>query len=113
VATYLREEERARDLILDTLGHEMIHYWLWVRRRPYGHTEEFYSKMNEMGVQRYNTVPRLRPYKHWYQCPGCKKEFPTRKKLGALACADCCGKWNQGKFDRRFMLIKIEKETLL
>jgi predicted SprT family Zn-dependent metalloprotease len=105
IASYLSEEENAESLIYDTLAHEMIHYWLWVLKRPYGHTPEFLAKMKEMGVSRYNPVPRLRPYKYLYQCRICKKDFPARKKLGPLACASCCKQHAGGRYDPRFQLI--------
>jgi predicted SprT family Zn-dependent metalloprotease len=104
IASYLMEEANAMALIRDTLAHEMIHYWLWVRRKPYGHTPEFIKKMKEMGVSRYNQVPRTRPYKYVYQCNHCEKTFPTRKILGVLACAACCKKYSGGKYDARFNL---------
>ncbi len=104
IAGYLREESEAERLVKDTLGHEMIHYWLWVRRRPYGHTPEFYEKMEALGVSRYNTVPRPRPYKYVYQCPACLKEFQARKRLAVLACALCCKAFAGGRFDVRFKL---------
>jgi predicted SprT family Zn-dependent metalloprotease len=108
IAAYLQEEARAEELIRDTLGHEMIHYWLWVRSRPYGHTDEFHAKMKAMGVSRYNSVPRLRPPKHLYRCPGCARTFPARRKLGVLACAYCCKEFAGGKYDARFRLAKID-----
>ena len=109
LASYLLEEPNFLELILDTLGHEMIHYWLWVRRRPYGHTDEFWVKMELMGVSRYNTVPRLRPYRYVYRCDGCSKDFPAKKKLGLLACAVCCRKFAGGRFDVRFQLQLVRK----
>ena len=105
VASYLKEEQSALALIADTMAHEMIHYWLWVRRRPYGHTPEFLVKMKEMGVSRYNPVPRPRPYKYLYQCNFCQKNFPARKRLGTLACAKCCREFTEGHYDERFKLI--------
>lgn len=105
IASYLLKHADADSLITDTLGHEMIHFWLWLRRRPYGHTDEFYAKMKEMGVSRYNSVPQIRPYKWVYQCQNCQKTFPTRKKLSRLlACADCCKAHSRGRFDARFVL---------
>ena len=104
VASYLLEEENASSLVYDTVAHEVIHYWLWVRRRPYRHTPEFLAKMKEMGVLRYNPVPRLRPFKYLYRCKACQKTFPARKKLGILACAGCCKAFAQGKYDARFRL---------
>jgi len=104
VVLYLKEEAEAMKHIQDTLAHEMIHFWLWEKRRPYGHTDEFYAKMKLMGVSRYNPVPKTKPPKYLYQCPGCEKEFPTKRRLGILACLTCCKKHTQGKFDSRFKL---------
>ncbi len=109
VAYYLLELENARELVLDTLGHEMIHYWLWVRRKPYGHTPEFWEKMQVMGVSRYNTVPKTRPYRYVYRCFHCAKEFFARRKLGKLACASCCKAYSNGRFDARFALFLDRK----
>ncbi|MGE0616569.1 MAG: SprT-like domain-containing protein [Bacteriovoracia bacterium] len=111
IALYLREEAEAERLIRDTLGHEMIHYWLWLSRKPYGHTAQFRRKMVEMGVSRYNPVPRRRPMKYTYTCPACRKEFQVRKRLRALACADCCGKHSGGRFDARFLLFLSAEHT--
>lgn len=108
IASYLREEVNSDFLITDTLAHEVIHYWLWVRRVPYGHTPEFLAKMRQMGVSRYNTVPRLRPHKYLYKCEVCEKTFPTRKRLGNLACATCCNVHNAGKYHLRFKLVLVE-----
>ncbi len=109
VASYLREESASVALVEDTIAHEMIHYWLWVRRKPYGHTGEFLEKMRAMGVSRYNPVPRLRPFRFVYECGVCLKEFPSRKKLGVLACASCCKLHAKGRFDPRFKL-RLQRE---
>ena len=109
IASYLLTEVNHEALIRDTLAHEMIHYWLWVRRKPYGHTPEFWAKMRIMGVSRYNPVPRTRPYKYRYRCGFCQKDFFARRKLGPLACADCCKRYSEGRYDPRFKLIQMEK----
>lgn len=109
IASYLLEEKEAASLVRDTLGHEMIHYWLWVMGRPYGHTDEFRAKMKEMGVSRYNPVPRTRPPRHLYECPGCRGRFPARRKLGTLACALCCREHAGGRYDARFKLVRLEE----
>jgi predicted SprT family Zn-dependent metalloprotease len=108
IANYLQTEPNALELIRDTLGHELIHYWLWVRRRPYGHTDEFYAKMRQMGVSRYNSVPRTRPYKWLYECHHCLEKFPARRRLArALACAKCCKKHAEGRYDIRYQLVLV------
>jgi predicted SprT family Zn-dependent metalloprotease len=111
VASYLRELPTGLERVIDTVAHEMIHYWLWVRRRPYGHTPEFYEKMKEMGVSRYNPVPKTRPYRYLYVCTGCQKNFPARKKLRKLACASCCRVHSEGKFDARFLLKLLSESS--
>lgn len=104
LALYLREQPNARACVKDTLGHEMIHYWLWVRRLPYGHTPAFYEKMEQMGVSRYNTIGTRRPFKHLYVCRHCRKDYPARRRIGLRACGVCCNRYNGGRFDRRFVL---------
>ncbi len=104
VASYLIEEEQALKFVEDTIAHEMIHYWLWVLRRPYGHSDQFLTKMKEMGATRYNPVPRRRKFLYLYRCPSCLKDYPARRKLGDLACLGCCKLHAEGRFDRRFRL---------
>jgi predicted SprT family Zn-dependent metalloprotease len=115
IASYLKAETDSLTHIADTLAHEMIHYWLWVRRRPYGHTGEFLAKMRLMGVSRYNKVPKTKGYRHVYECPACRKEYFSRRKLGSLACLRCCKQLSHGKFDSRFKLVWVgpfsEKKT--
>lgn len=109
IASYLQEEQMSEALIRDTLAHEMIHYWLWVRRKPYGHTPDFWVKMEAMGVSRWNPVPRSRPYKYLYRCPACTGSFPARRRLGPLACAKCCQKHSRGRYDSRFALQLVRR----
>lgn len=113
VASYLLKEVDSLIHIEDTLGHEMIHYWLWVRGKSYGHTAEFLSKMKSMGVSRYNPIPKSRPYRHVYQCANCLKNFPAKRKLGILACAACCKQFSNGKFDHRFKLAYIGLASMM
>ncbi|MGZ3704249.1 MAG: hypothetical protein ACXVC4_20835, partial [Bdellovibrionota bacterium] len=84
--------------------HEMIHYFLWHRRRPHGHTPEFHRIMNKVGAKRYNPVPKERAFKHYYACPNCKKGFPTRRRLTASACMGCCQRFNHGRYSEKFRL---------
>ena len=112
IAQYLLEEKSPETLSRDTMGHEMIHYWLWVRQEPYGHTSEFYIKMEEMGVSRYNSVPRHRPFKHCYICEHCEQRIWVRRRLKAAACAVCCNRHAQGKYHAQFKLRHAPDEVL-
>ena len=109
VASYLLEEKDADELVWDTLAHEMIHYWLWFLGRPYGHTKEFLIKMREMGVSRYNPVPRRTQAKYLYRCPHCRMEYPFRKRVRERACGECCKKYSGNRFDIRFKL-KLDRK---
>ena len=104
VATYLQKLPDGEKHIRDTLLHEMIHYDLWHRRRPYGHNKEFYSIMKRTGAIRFNSVPNRRPIKYWYECPACLVHIPARKNLGIAACAVCCKKYTGGDFSKKFLL---------
>jgi predicted SprT family Zn-dependent metalloprotease len=110
LASYLLRVPESEKHIRDTMGHEMIHYWLWVRRRPCGHTAEFRARMRQMGVSRYASATIERPYRHLYGCGHCLKVFPTRKRLsGVLACSACCASHARGRFDARFKLIYLRE----
>ena len=104
IASYLLDEPNAEELIRDTMGHEMIHYWLWELHKPYGHTAEFHAKMNEIGVSRYNSVPKHRPFKHCYVCSHCDQKIWVRKRLQGAACAACCNQHASGKYHKSFRL---------
>lgn len=104
VASYLTTLSNGEELIKDTMGHEMIHYWLWFFRKPYGHTPSFHQKMNEIGVSRYNTAPQHRPFKHCYVCDECGQKILVRKRLPKAACAACCNQHSAGAYHAKFAL---------
>lgn len=104
VASYLLHLADSEKHVRDTIAHEMIHYWLWVRKKPFGHTPEFWSKMQLMGVSRYNPVPR-----YAYRCPACENEFLARRRLGSLACEKCCKQHANGRYDSRFKLYMVKE----
>jgi predicted SprT family Zn-dependent metalloprotease len=104
IAGYLMDEPDAEALIRDTMGHEMIHYLLWVDRKPYGHTPEFHQIMERIGVSRYNPVPKHRPFKHCYVCSTCEQKIFVRKRLRAAACAACCNQHAKGKYQAQYKL---------
>ncbi|MBC7397374.1 MAG: SprT-like domain-containing protein [Bdellovibrionales bacterium] len=104
IAAYLEGQDEGESIIRDTLGHEMIHYWLWQNQKPYGHTAEFREKMEAIGVSRYNTVPQHRPFKHCYTCKSCDQKIFVRKRLQAAACADCCNRFAKGKYHVEYKL---------
>lgn len=109
VASYLLEEKNAEELVRDTMAHEMIHFWLWDQYLPYGHTAEFLKKMREMGVSRYNPVPRSRPFKYRYECRNCARPFMRRRKMTQRrACLECCTRFNAGEFHSAYLLILVQ-----
>ena len=111
VAGYLQRIPEGEKHIRDTLLHEMIHYWLWYRKKPFGHTPEFYKKMRETGAKRYNPVPKEPSKIYIYECPHCHIEIKAHRKLTNMACADCADKYNQGYFHSSFQL-RMKKSIL-
>ena len=75
--------------IRDTLGHELVHYWLDFHGKPCGHTPEFRTKLEECGFNRYS---RLHPIqaKYLYLCPGCQIKY-YRRRRGTWSCGPCSG----------------------
>lgn len=111
VAAYLKNREDGEVHIRDTILHEMVHYYLWHQKKPYGHTAEFHAILKKVGGTRYNPVPIERAPKHFYECPSCAVRFPTKRKLGEVACAICCKKLNGGRFSERFLLRRLSPEA--
>lgn len=95
--------ENAWKEISDTLGHEMVHYWLDFQERPCGHNSAFWVKLTECGFQRYS---RLTPVKarYLYKCPSCQAPY-YRRRRGVWSCGPCSGK----KFNSRFVLELVQK----
>jgi len=104
MAQYLLTIENSSHHIRDTLLHEMVHYFLWNQRKPWGHTAEFKQILKRVGASRYNTVPQRSPPRFRYKCPQCQEIYGTKRKIRPSACLPCCRKFSRGKFDRRFLL---------
>ena len=112
IAGFVRELDAE---LKDTIGHEMIHYWLWCRGQPYGHTPEFYRKMKAMGVSRFHTLITGKSPRHVYKCPECAKEFRMKRRIikKGLACKGCCEKLADGKYHPRFKLVYVSQLPLV
>ena len=105
IATYLRDEAEALHHIRDTMGHEMIHYHLYLVGLPYGHGPEFRVMMRRLGVSRYNKNPKRQPEKYLYSCGTCGEEFRARRKWRKpRACKRCCVEHNGGRYSEKFRL---------
>lgn len=104
------------DELWRTLKHELAHlvaYERSGRRRIDPHGPEWRSACAELGIageSAYHDLPLARrPVKrpHAYECPHCRmlieRVRPIRR---AVACYDCCRKFNRGGYDQRFKLVK-------
>jgi hypothetical protein len=95
------------DAIREILKHEMIHLWLFEKKLPHGHTREFREKARALGQSKIRheiaVPPRTSGWE--YSCAHCGGRFSRRRRYGrAVACAMCCNKFGNGKFDVRFKL---------
>ncbi len=104
------------DEVWRTLKHELAHlvaYERCGRRRIDPHGPEWQRACVDLGIpdeKPYHTLPferRQLKRKYAYTCPHCsvvvQRVRPIRK---AVACYDCCRKFNHGTYDDRFRLSK-------
>ena len=92
-----------------TLRHELAHLLAQFRagrRRVAPHGAEWRKACRDLEIgdeSRTHALPfpiQRRSRRFLYVCPRCAKEFPrTRRIKRAIACLDCCRKFNRGKFD--------------
>ena len=103
----LHEHEAAE--INRTLRHELAHLLAQFRagrRRVAPHGAEWRKACRDLGIgneSRTHALPfpiQRRSRRFLYICPRCGKEFPRVRRIKrAVACLDCCRKFNRGKFD--------------
>jgi SprT protein len=108
----LREHDAAE--IERTLRHELAHLLAQFRagrRRVAPHGAEWRKACRDLGIadeSRTHALPfpiQRRSRRFLYHCPRCGKEFPRVRKIKrAVACLECCRKFNRGKFDKSAQL---------
>ena len=101
-----------------TLRHELAHLLAQSRagrRRLAPHGTEWRKACRDLGIgdeSRTHALPfpvHRRARRFLYQCPRCRKEFPRVRRIKrAVACLECCRKFNRGKFDPSARLTLVE-----
>lgn len=114
----LREHDAAE--IDRTLRHELAHLLAQFRagrRRVPPHGAEWRKACRDLGIEdesRCHALPfpvQRRTRRFLYRCERCGKEFPRVRRIKrAVACLDCCRKFNRGKFDPKARLRLVESE---
>ena len=102
-----------------TLRHELAHLLAQFRagrRRISPHGAEWRKACRDLGIAdeaRCHTLPfpvRPRARRFLYRCSRCGKDFPRVRRIKrAVACLECCRKFNRGKFDPKARLRLVEK----
>jgi predicted SprT family Zn-dependent metalloprotease len=97
-----------------TLRHELAHLLAQFRagrRRVAPHGAEWRKACQDLGIgdeSRTHALPfpiQRRSRRFLYECPRCGKEFPRVRRIKrAIACLECCRKFNRGKFDKSAQL---------
>src|SRR5437762_4268560 len=115
----LREHDAAE--IDRTLRHELAHLLAQFRagrRRVAPHGAEWRKACRDLGIgneSRTHALPfpiQRRSRRFLYACPRCGKKFPRVRLIKrAIACLDCCRKFNRGKFDRSAQLRLAARES--
>ena len=113
----LREHDAAE--IDRTLRHELAHLLAQFRagpRRIPPHGAQWRRACRDLGIAdeaRCHTLPfpvRPRARRFLYRCSRCGKEFPRVRRIKrAVACLDCCRKFNRGQFDPKARLRLVEE----
>ena len=114
----LREHDAAE--IDRTLRHELAHLLAQFRagrRRVPPHGAEWRKACRDLGIgdeSRCHALPfpvQRRTRRFLYRCERCAKEFPRVRRIKrAVACLDCCRKFNRGKFDSKARLRLVESD---
>lgn len=101
-----------------TLRHEIAHLLAQFRagrRRVAPHGTEWRKACHDLGIadeSRTHALPfpiQRRTPRYLYECPRCRKNFPRVHRIKrAIACLDCCRKFNRGKFDLSARLRLVE-----
>jgi SprT protein len=114
----LRDHDSAE--IDRTLRHELAHLLAQFRagrRRIPPHGAQWRSACRALGIEdeaRCHSLPfpvQQRARRFLYRCSRCGKEFPRVRRIKrAVACLECCRKFNRGKFDPKARLRLVEKE---
>jgi len=104
------------DELWRTLRHELAHlvaYERSSRRSIAPHGPEWQLACAELGIpgeQPYHELPlptRAVRHRHIYVCRHCQTELQRVKPIRrAVACYDCCRKFNKGYYDDRFRMVK-------
>jgi predicted SprT family Zn-dependent metalloprotease len=104
-----------------TLKHELAHlvaYERCGRRKIEPHGVEWRSACADLGIPGetpYHTLPferRRMKRNHSYSCPNCLATIHRVKPIRrAVACYDCCRKFNNGSYHDRFRLTKVRVES--
>lgn len=102
-----------------TLRHELAHLLAHARagrRRIAPHGNEWRKACADLGLageKRCHNLPlptRRRACPYLYICPQCSLEFPrTRRIRRALACLNCCRRFNRGRFASKFQLRLVRR----
>src|SRR5919197_3537336 len=109
-----RLREHGEEELDRTLRHALAHLLAQFRagrRRIAPHGAEWREACRNLGIAdevRCHNLPfaaRTFPRRFIYHCPNCNAEFPrVRRARRAVACLDCCHKYNGGEIDPRFRL---------
>ncbi len=103
-----------------TLRHELAHLLAQFRagrRRVGPHGAEWRKACRDLGIgdeSRTHALPfpiQRRSRRFLYECPRCGREFPRVRRIKrAVACLECCRKFNGGRFDSSAQLRLAQRE---
>ncbi len=101
VLTKLNDEKRVRNTILHEIAHVLV-------GKGQGHNYKWKHKAIEIGCdgrRQYNHADVITPEPSYRgTCPNCRRVV-RRHRRSAIACGQCCRKYNDGRYSINYKLI--------
>lgn len=95
------DKESIRELVIHEVSHAIVRV---LYGYGHGHDNLFKNTVIRLGgtlTKRSSANQGYKPYRYIYKCPNCGKEI-KRKRIGVWACANCCKKYNSGKYTDKY-----------
>ena len=96
------------ELVIDTILHEIAHALVGSN---HGHDNVWKQKCIEIGARPVRTKDNIVSVvgKYDYKCKKCEIIVHAhRQKRREIACADCCNKYNNGRFTKEYLFERVE-----
>ena len=96
-------ENNKKEIVLDVLKHELVHYALFMQGKPNsdGHPV-FENELRRLGIVSQDTINKynIKSEVHVYECSNCGLKFHKTRRLKHNGRYHCCGKCGGSLIDK-------------